>query len=157
MTLNGDVTITGPGSDRLTITVPGSNFNRRTFRVSPTANITLRGMTLQRTGTENGGGIGNMGKLTLEDVVIANVNYNGTGGGIFNLGHLTLLDCQISGGKRVPPTAMMTGSRLVTSVPLKPRVRPSLQRPWNLTSSSCPISKWAKLAPKMKADWLVTE
>lgn len=95
--------------------------------------------------------------LTLEDVVIANVNYNGTGGGIFNLGHLTLLDCQISGGNRVPPTAMMTRSRPAASVPLKPRVRPSLQRPWNLTSSSCHISNWAKLAPKMKADWLVTE
>lgn len=71
------MTIEGPGVDLLTISVPGKESSTsRAFLLSNTANVTLRGMTIQRSGDGYGGGIQNFGNLTLEDVVITNSDYN---------------------------------------------------------------------------------
>ncbi len=97
LVVNDDVTIEGPGADLLTISVPGNDFNnRRAFQISALANVTLRGMTIQRTGDEDGGGIQNSGGLTLEDIVITNTDYNGVGGGIYNSGTLTVVNSVLS-------------------------------------------------------------
>ena len=74
MAINDDVTIEGPGVDLLTISVPGNNFNRRAFQISGIANVTLRGMTIQRTGDESGGGIFNLGNLIISDSRISGSN-----------------------------------------------------------------------------------
>lgn len=93
LTVNDDVTIEGPGADLLTISVPGSDaFNRRAFAINSTANVVLRGMTIQRTGEGDGGGIQNLGTLTLEEVVINNSDYNGNGGGVYNAGTLAVVN-----------------------------------------------------------------
>jgi len=83
--VNSEVTIVGPGADKLTIAIPGNDFNN--FRVlNVTNNVTLRGVTIARTGTGRGGGISNTRALILEEVVIIDTRYNGSGGGILNQG-----------------------------------------------------------------------
>jgi len=92
-----DVTIEGPGTALLTISMPGNDFNnRRVLQISGTAAVTLRGMTIQRTGDEYGGGIRNLGDLTIEDIVVTNSDYNGAGGGLYNSGALTVVNSVIS-------------------------------------------------------------
>jgi hypothetical protein len=93
LSIQSDVTIEGPGADQLTIRVEGSDiFNRRVFAIANGSTVTLRGMTIQRTGTGSGGGIENFGNLTLEDVVVASSDYNGNGGALYNSGVLTVVD-----------------------------------------------------------------
>lgn len=97
LVVNTNVTIEGPSSDQLTLNVPGDDFfNRRAFMIGNNAIVTLRGMTIQRTGDEDGGGIQNSGQLTIDDVLITNTNYNGAGGAIFNSGSLTVVNSVMS-------------------------------------------------------------
>lgn len=90
-----DVTIDGPGSNVITVTIPGSSSNRRVFDVSNDT-VTLRGMTLRRSGTGEGGGIRNAGNLTIEEVVITNSDLNAPGGAVFSSGALTVVNSILS-------------------------------------------------------------
>lgn len=82
LTVN-EVTIEGPGADLLALSIEGSDaFNRRVL--STIGTVTLRGLTIQRTGTGRGGGITNSGNLTIEESTIKDASYNGAGGAIFN-------------------------------------------------------------------------
>ena len=95
-----DVIIDGPGVDLLTISITGSNFrNDRVFSIGISDTVTLRGMTISRTGDEDGGGIFNNGFLTVEDAVVTNADYNGAGGALYNSGILTVVNTLLSNNR----------------------------------------------------------
>jgi len=113
LVVNDDVTIEGPGADLLTISMPGNDFsNRRVFLINPVA-VTLRGMTLQRTGDEDGGGIRNFGDLTVEDVVVTNSDYNGAGGGLYSSGTLTVVNSVISNNRGLQGGGIFNAGNLI--------------------------------------------
>src|SRR5262245_16730063 len=69
--ITGDLTITGPGADKLTVS--GSNLSR-VFQVEAGETVSISGLTIAggNAGTDfssNGGGIDNFGALTVSDVV----------------------------------------------------------------------------------------
>ena len=103
LTLNRNVTITGPGAANLAISGAGAV---QDFFVSTGVSASISGLTIEdgtETGLGGGGGILNTGFLTVSDCVIADSNgaspgtYNpyGSGGGILNTGFLTLSNSTI--------------------------------------------------------------
>jgi|GEM_PF-6914844 len=92
LVVTSDLTIAGPGSNRLTIS--GNNTNR-IFEFTFTAVADFSGLRL--TGglsTLNGGAIQNSGQLTLTDMQIDG-NIGSGGGGIFNTGTLNIFNTSI--------------------------------------------------------------
>src|SRR5262249_30037938 len=85
--LTDDLTINGPGADRLTVS--GSNLSR-VFQVEPGETVSLSGLTIAggNAGSGNGGGIDNFGALTVSDSVFSG-NVATIGGGRSNEGGAT--------------------------------------------------------------------
>ncbi len=93
---NGTLTINGPGADQLTIS--GNNASR-VFGVTSSATVVINGVTISggNSGSgSNGGGVFNVGSLTVTNSTISgNTGY--WGGGIFSLGTLNVTNSTISG------------------------------------------------------------
>jgi LPXTG-site transpeptidase (sortase) family protein len=90
LTIDKDLTITGPGAVQLTISGGGSY---RVFYIDSGATVIMSGLTIAD-GWElsgDGGGIFNQGTLTITDSTLSyNTTSLGEGGGIFNEGALTI-------------------------------------------------------------------
>lgn len=105
--LNGDldimqnVSIIGAGAGSTIVDGNGSGTNERVFDIPfSNASVIIANMTI--TNGEAflvlGGGINNVGKLTLNNVIISsNTSPSNTGGGIWNSGALTLTNSTVSG------------------------------------------------------------
>ena len=104
--INKNLTIDGPGADRLIIY--GSNF--RIFHVAPASvAATISGLKMQSGRApvnEDGGGILNIGTLTINSCTILNSSSNniggnsgGNGGGVANTGTLTITNSTISSNR----------------------------------------------------------
>ena len=116
--LTENVTISGPGASKLAIDGGGPSSNFSILSVPSGVTVALSGLTLAD-GNVNGssglnpgsggGGIDNLGTLTVTECIISGDTatagdggpyhppYGGDGGGINNLGTLTVNDCTISG------------------------------------------------------------
>jgi CSLREA domain-containing protein len=95
LTINKDLTITGPGADQLTIS---GNNNSRVFRITLPNTVTISGLTIADGDAGAGGGILNHGYLTLNNCIVSsNTATNGDGGGILNGNHMALKNCTVSG------------------------------------------------------------
>ena len=103
LTIDKDLTLMGAGADVTTVqaaTAPGLVFYRVLEVTS--GNVTISGVTLQHGNTADfGGGILNMGNLTLADSAVSNNSaFVWSGGGISNSGSLstlTLVNSTVSG------------------------------------------------------------
>ena len=99
--LSTDITISGPGADKLTIRRPAAAATEfRIFFVRSTATVNLSGLTLTggNGGSVGGGCIFNSGTLTVTACAITgNTSGSGFGGGIFSEGKLTVHSSTISG------------------------------------------------------------
>jgi hypothetical protein len=103
--LDKDLTIQGPGADKLTISgntatevfdIPGGSFS------SSGATVTITGLTIaDGKALLSGGGISNAGTLTLDCVTLsgnhAGSGFGSGGGGISNAGTLTITNSTLSG------------------------------------------------------------
>jgi hypothetical protein len=93
--LSGNIDLEGPGADVLTVqrsTAVGT-IAFRVFTVDNGATVTLAGLTVANgQAGDLGGGIYNVGTLTVTDCTIA----GNVGGGIYNVGTLTVTDCTIA-------------------------------------------------------------
>ena len=96
-----DVTIDGEGN----LTIDG-NDDHRVFSIAEDATVTLLGLSMVRGNAEDepgphpaapdvGGGIANLGVLTMEDCHISG-NRAAAGGGIWNFGQLAMAGCTVS-------------------------------------------------------------
>jgi hypothetical protein len=99
LTIAKDLTITGPGS--AVITVSGSHAST-VFRIDPTFDVAIAGLTVAEGAGASGGGISNDGTLTVTDAVLSDntvtaADAASTGGGIANRGTLTLIRSTVSG------------------------------------------------------------
>jgi predicted outer membrane repeat protein len=96
--ISRNITINGPGADKMTIS--GGKKNFRVFEVANgLKNVVLSGLTI-RDGLVQyaGGGILNHGTLTVSTCVVSDNSATGSGGGLFNdyTGTLTVTNCTIS-------------------------------------------------------------
>ena len=87
-------TITGPAAG---VTVSGGGLSR-VFQVDALVTASISGLTITRgTTTGNGGGLANVGTLTLTNCTVSGNSATGAGGGLYNDGTLTVTDCTVSG------------------------------------------------------------
>jgi hypothetical protein len=95
LTITKNVTLYGSGVDWTLINGNGAD---RTVVVNPGINVSIENLSVENglAALGNGGGIQNMGTLTLEICAVRN-NVAHTGGGIANWGTLTINDCDIYG------------------------------------------------------------
>jgi hypothetical protein len=96
--INKNLTIDGPGADKLTIVFSGGS--RRIFHIAPASvTATISGLSIANGSSpnnEHGGGIWNTGMLTVITCTISNNRTSGNGGGIANDGSLTITNSTIS-------------------------------------------------------------
>jgi fibronectin-binding autotransporter adhesin len=100
--LIGQLTLTGPGADKLTIRRnAASAFNFRVIDVSSSATCNLTGLTFSGGMDVQGGGIRNAGTLVVNACAISGneaiFSTSGGGGGIYDSGTLTMSNSTISG------------------------------------------------------------
>jgi hypothetical protein len=89
----GPVAILGPGTNKLTISGGGLSND---FQVDRGGSAVISGLTITGGVTSGaGGGVLNLGTLTLDDVEVED-NSAAYGGGIFNAGTLTVIDSDVS-------------------------------------------------------------
>ncbi len=89
------LTIDGPGAS--TLAVSGDS-NSQVFTIDPGATVSISGLTVELGHTaSNGGGIANLGTLTLTNSTVSSNFAVGDGGGIENEGTLTLTNSRVSG------------------------------------------------------------
>jgi hypothetical protein len=94
LTINSNLTIEGPGARELSVS--GTD-NSRVFTVASGATVRIQGLTITGGNADSGGGINNMGTLTLAKSAVSGNLAGGSGGGIFNGGTLTVSRSTISG------------------------------------------------------------
>jgi len=120
--INKNLTITGPGANSLIIS--GGN-SSRVFNIASGNTVTISNVTITggKTAGEPGGGVYNLGDLTLTNCTVSNNitgsggdgypgGPGGSGGGIYNEGELTLNSCIVSDnttGKGGGSTGWYTG------------------------------------------------
>jgi hypothetical protein len=99
--ISSDLTITGTGASKLSIS---GNDASRIFKVASGSKVTISGLSItQGSATSNGGGIQNLGTLTLNNTSVSGntatglMGSNDFGGGIDNSGTLTLNNSTVSG------------------------------------------------------------
>jgi len=99
----GDLTITGPGANVLTVrrSAAGGTPTFRIFAVSPGVTASISGLTVSNGARANGSGILNDGTLTLSGVAVDGNQNNGNGGGIFNSGTITISGSTMSNNSGV--------------------------------------------------------
>ena len=88
----GSLAINGPGASQLTI---DGNQASRVFQVISTSSATVSGLTIANGHSAFGGGIYNMGTLTLVNSVVRGNSSEADAGGILNLGTLTLMNLSL--------------------------------------------------------------
>ena len=96
LTINQDLSINGPGAANLTIS---GNNTSRVFNIN-NGIVHISGLTIQNGSAGSGGdggGILNMGNLTLNGSTVSSNRAFADGGGIFNMGNLTLNGSTVSG------------------------------------------------------------
>jgi uncharacterized repeat protein (TIGR02543 family) len=94
LTISASMTIAGPGANLLTIS--GANAYQ-IFSIISGPTVTISGLTIAN-GTDNGGGIVNLGSLTVSNCTFSGNTGSGDGGGIFNdAGTLTVNNSTFSG------------------------------------------------------------
>lgn len=122
--ITGDLTITGPGSNQLTVmrSTAGETPNFRIFRINNGHVVLISGLTITNGRTadglpapgfggqgDSGGGVFNLGTLTLSNMVItgnrtgdggtggsSTGGIGGFGGGVYSLGSLTMTNVTVS-------------------------------------------------------------
>jgi len=100
--INKNLTIDGPGADKLTVRANGGFF--RIFHIAPASiTTTISGLTIsfgRPPNNEHGGGILNAGTLTINGCTISGnmtQGNNGNGAGVANDGFLTVTNSTVSG------------------------------------------------------------
>ncbi len=94
-----DVSIVGPGPGQLTVrrSSAGGTPAFRLLAVNNGVTATVSGLTLSNGNSADGGGVRNVGTLTVSNCVISGNSSSGNGGGgICNVGTLTVVDCTLS-------------------------------------------------------------
>jgi Domain of unknown function (DUF4347) len=95
LTISSDITITGTGASKLSIS--GQN-SLRVFEIAGASKVTISGLSITEGSAPDGGGIQNFGILTLNNSTVSgNMASGGFGGGIYNGGTLTLNNSTVSG------------------------------------------------------------
>jgi predicted outer membrane repeat protein len=89
-----NVTIAGPGADKLTISGGSSS---RALEVAAGFQLTLSGLAIANGHSNQGGGVYNGGTLTVSGCTFSGNTASDSGGAIYNLGTLTVNDCTLSG------------------------------------------------------------
>ncbi len=98
-TLTGTLSIMGPGANQLTVqrsTAPGTAQFGIFQVLAGDATVTLSGLTISNGANFDGGGIQNLGTLTLDGVTVDGNTASDEGGGIFNMNTLTVLNSTVS-------------------------------------------------------------
>jgi hypothetical protein len=109
-----DLTINGPGI--FSITVDG-NHASRVFSVDGKVTAMISGLTISNGQISgNGGGIFNIGNLTLTNVVVSGCSSGLGGGGIFNNGTMTITNCTLSDNHAIDNNA--SGGGILSNGPL---------------------------------------
>jgi predicted outer membrane repeat protein len=100
LTLSNTTTVTsvsGPGSSLLTVSGGGASSNFSVFTVNTGATAIMSGLTISNGNTSgNGGGVWNMGNVTLSSDTLSGNSAN-YGGGMLNIGTATLTNVNVSG------------------------------------------------------------
>jgi hypothetical protein len=91
--ITNDLTVIGPGANRLAISGNGS----RAVNVAAGTSATLSGLTVRDGRAEKGGGISNSGALTITDSDVTGNTGSRLGGGISNSGTLTITNSSVTG------------------------------------------------------------
>ncbi|HEX9000675.1 MAG TPA: choice-of-anchor Q domain-containing protein, partial [Blastocatellia bacterium] len=109
--ITGSVTINGPGANLLTVS---GNNTGRVFFINFDLTVSLSGMTMtggNGVGTFSGfgGGILNLGTLTVANSIISGNTVTGSGGGIFNNSTLTVTNSAITGNTANSATGATSG------------------------------------------------
>jgi hypothetical protein len=105
--VSDDVTIEGPGADRLTVRRSSGSF--RIFRIVCCPNVAISDITIANGLAQSGGGIESTAALVLERVVVSGneavasggVAAASEGGGILSFGSLLLRESTVSGNRAV--------------------------------------------------------
>ncbi|WP_233452068.1 choice-of-anchor Q domain-containing protein [Rubrobacter xylanophilus] len=121
LVIDSNVSVIGPGQERLTIDGEGANGVFKIAARTPANTVAISGLTVTggRAGTGVGGGISNDGDLTLsESTVTGNTvsiaNPSG-GGGILNRGEMTISKSTISGNAAFLAGGVGNGGNLTIS------------------------------------------
>jgi CSLREA domain-containing protein len=94
--VQANMTIVGPGSKALTVKGTGSAIGSNVFIVAFGVTAAISGLTVTGGHAYEGGGIFNIGNLTLTDTRIVGNYATAYGGGITNAGNLSLNNCTIA-------------------------------------------------------------
>lgn len=103
-TLNGEITITGPGANLITVSGNNSTAVGNIFVVESGAVVAISGLTIANGNSTvfGGGGILNSGTLTVSSCVVSNNTSSSGGGGILSEGErLTIANSTFSGNTSV--------------------------------------------------------
>ncbi len=97
LVITTDVTINGPGADKLTISGNGGE-PARVFNIGGQANVTVDSVAIANgnSGSANGGGILNSGNLILNKTAVRNNTAQNGGGVANNGGTLTIINSTLS-------------------------------------------------------------
>jgi predicted outer membrane repeat protein len=113
--LNPNLTITGPGADKLTVK-RDSTGAFRVFNVAAGTTVGMSGLTIANGSETQGGGILNSGTLTVTDMAFranaANSGQGASGGAIDNEGTLTVSGSTFSGNSSTGGNGFFTGSSI---------------------------------------------
>ena len=103
LVLNSNVTIQGPGADKLSIS---GNNQTRVLLVNSGVTATLSGLTITAGNSDVGGGIWTYGSLTIDHSTVSNSTAAYGGGGIYvdHTGQLSLLDSTVDGNHAGSPS-----------------------------------------------------
>jgi hypothetical protein len=106
LVLNKSLAITGTHPDRGLVTIINGSASGPVITVNSNYTVSLSGATIKNAQSASyGGGIANLGTLTLNDVVLTGITAAEFGGGLYNNGRATLDDVTISAN-----TVMTDGS-----------------------------------------------
>jgi hypothetical protein len=97
LSISGDLSIEGPGTELLTFDAQGRN---RVFLIRPNVSLNLRGLTVTGGSADEGGGVYNhSGMLTVARATLSGNSASGSGGGIYNAdnGTVTVTNSVLSG------------------------------------------------------------
>lgn len=121
LVIDSNVSVTGPGQNRLTIDGEGANGVFKIAARTPANTVAISGLTVTggRAGIGVGGGISNAGDLTLSESTVSGntvsiANFSG-GGGILNGGEMTISKSTISGNAAFLGGGVANGGNLTIS------------------------------------------
>jgi CSLREA domain-containing protein len=93
--LSSNITITGPGSDKFSVS---GNNSSSVFQVDSSSVATISSLTVTNgNSSTNGGGISNAGGLTIVGIAVTNNNAAQNGGGIYNTSGVAINFSTVSG------------------------------------------------------------